>query len=124
MTKKKTILIIEQETNLINGLKSILEKGDYEVVSIFNYYFLGELFKDKAPDLAIININIPKELGLNILRKTKETFPSLPIIAMSVYSNSFSKKELNRLGADDFIAKPFDVKYLKERIEVLIGKKR
>jgi DNA-binding response OmpR family regulator len=124
MTKKKTILIIEQETNLANGLRSILEKEGYEVISTFNSYCLNELFKDKAPDLAIININIPKELGLNILRKTKETFPSLPIIAMSVYSHSFTKKELNRLGADDFIAKPFDVKYLKGHIEELIGKKR
>lgn len=124
MTKKRTILIIEQETNLANGLKSILEKEGYEVVSTFNYYLLSELFKDRAPDLAIININIPKELGLNILRKTKETFPSLPIIAMSVYSHSFSKKELSRLGADDFVAKPFEVGHLKERIEELINHKK
>lgn len=124
MTKKKTILIIEQEINLANGLKRMLEKKGYCVVSIFNHYHLKEMFEDKKPDLAIININSPKEFGLNILRKTKETFPSLPIIAMTVYTNTLNRKEINRLGASDFIGKPFDVKYLKKRIEELTGCKK
>ena len=124
MNKPKTILIIEQEVNVANGLKSILEKDGYKVISAFGYYYIKGLLKNKEPDLAIININIPKELGLNILRRTKESFPRLPIIAMSVYSNSFSKKELERLGADDFIAKPFDIKCFKKRIEELICTKK
>lgn len=124
MTKKKTILIIEQECNLVNGLKRMLEKEGYQVVSIFNHYHLKEMFSDKKPDLAIININTPKEFGLNILHKTKQTFPSLPIIAMTVYTNTLNKKEVNRLGASDFIGKPFDVEYLKKRIEELIDNKK
>lgn len=124
MEKKKTILVLEQETNLANGLKTILEKEGYTVVSVFNHHDLKELSEDKRPDLAIININIPKEFGLNILRKTKESFLRIPIIALSVYSNSFSKKELSRLGADAFIAKPFDVKYFKEKVKELIGSKK
>jgi len=120
MENKKTILIIEQDTNIANGLKSILEKEDYAVESVFNYYHFKELCKDNKPDLAIINIYIPKEVGLNILHKIKESFPKLPIIAMSIYSNSFTKKELSRLGADDFIAKPFDMKYVTEKVEELI----
>jgi DNA-binding response OmpR family regulator len=80
-----------------------------------------ELCQDAMPDLAIININVTKAFGFNILRKTKETFPKLPIIAVSVCGNSFSRNELDRLGADDFIAKPFDVNYLKSRIEKLAG---
>jgi DNA-binding response OmpR family regulator len=123
MTRKKTILIIEQELNIANGLKAILEKEDYQVISTSSPYAIKDILEDKNPCLVIINISIPKELGLNILRKTKESFPYAPIIAMSVYSSSFSTKELNRLGADDFIAKPFDVKYLKEKIEELLEQK-
>ena len=121
--RKKIILVIEEEINLANGLKSILEKEGYEVVSVFGSHHLKELFQNQRPDLAIIDLYIPKQLGLNILHKTKELFPSLPIIAMTVYTNFFTKRELSRLGADDFIAKPFDVRYLKERIEALIGRK-
>lgn len=121
--RKKIILVIEQEINLANGLKSILEKEGYEVVSVFGSYHLKELFQSQKPDLAIIDLYIPRPLGLNILRKTKGLSPRLPIIAMTVYTNSFNKRELSRLGADDFIAKPFDVRYLKERIEALIGRK-
>lgn len=121
MNQKKTILIIEQESNVANGLKRILEKEGYNVVSLYSTHYLKELCQDAIPDLAIININVPKEFGLNILRKTKETFPKLPIVAVSIYSTSFSKNEVARLGADDFIAKPFDVDYLKKRIEKLVG---
>ncbi len=123
MGKKKSILLIEREINLINGLRSILEKEGYEIISAYEYYNLKGLPQGQKPDLAIIDIAIPKEMGLNILRKTKEVFPKLPIIAMSVYSKSFSKKELARLGAEEFIAKPFDVGYLKERIAKLIEDK-
>lgn len=121
MTKKKSILIIEEETNLANGLKRILEREGYSAIPAFSPYHLKEL--DKHLDLAIVNINIPKEFGLSMLRKIKKAFPSLPIIAMTVYSNSFTKNELNRLGANDFIAKPFDIRCLKKRIEELIGSK-
>jgi len=124
MTRKKTILIIEQELNIANGLKAILKKEDYQAVSTYSPYAIKDILEGKEPDLVIINIGIPKELGLNILRKTKESFPYAPIIAMSVYSSSFSSKELKRLGADDFIAKPFDVKCLKEKIEELVEHKR
>lgn len=120
MKREKAILIIEQEINLTNGLKAILEKEDYQVISTYSPYAIKDILEDKEPDLVIININIPKELGLNVLRKAKESFPSVPIIAMSVYTNSFSGKELKRLGADDFIAKPFDVNNLKQKIEHLL----
>ena len=124
MVEKKTILIIEQECNLVNGLRRMLEKEGYCVVSIFNHYHLKEMFNDKKPDLAMININSPKEFGLNILRKTKETFPSLPIIAMTVYTNTLNRKEVNRLGASDFIGKPFDMEDLNKRIGKLIDNKK
>jgi len=119
--KKKTILIIGQETNLANGLKAILEKENYQAVSAYSPYAIKDILEDKKPDLVIINIGVPKELGLNILRKTKENFPCAPIIVMSVYSRSFSDRELKRIGADDFFAKPFDIKFLKKRIPELIG---
>lgn len=122
--KKKIILVIEQEINLANGLKSILEKEGYEVLSVFGSHHLKELFQNQKPDLAIIDLYIPRQLGLNILHKAKELFPTLPIIAMTVYTNSFTKRELSRLGADDFVAKPFEVGHLKERIEELINHKK
>lgn len=123
MENKKTILIIEQEANIANGLKSILQREGYDAIPVFSYYYLKEACEDKNPDLVIINIYIPKELGLNILRKIRASFPNLPIIAMSVYSSSFTKRELSRLGADDFIAKPFDLKYITAKVEELINNK-
>jgi len=123
VTKKKTILILEQEFNLANGLKAILEKEGYGVLTGFSLLHPDELKEDPKPDLIIININVPKQFGLNILQKAKANFPGIPLIAMSVYSHSFSKGEISRLGVDDFITKPFEIEQLKKRVEELIIKK-
>jgi len=124
VTKKKTILILEQEFNLANGLKAILEKEGYGVLTGFSLLHPDELREASKPDLIIININVPKAFGLNILRKAKAIFPGIPLLAMSVYSRSFSKNEISRMGVDDFIAKPFEVERLKKRVEELIIRKK
>lgn len=119
-----TILILEQEFNLANGLKAMLEKEGYRVLADFSFLHPGGLGDASKPDLIIINIDVPKGFGLNILRKAKDNFPGIPLIAMSVYSHSFSKNEISRMGVDDFIAKPFEVEQLKKRVEELIIYKR
>ena len=123
MVRNRTILVIEQETSIAAGLKSILEKEGYSVISTYNSQRLKEVSSDGKPDLAIIDIKLPREFGLNILRKIKELFPKMPIIAMSVYSNSLSVNELRRLGASEFITKPFDVERLKAKIGQLLKRK-
>jgi len=120
MVRDRTILVIDQETSIAEGLKSILEKEGYSIVSAYTSRHLKEIFKERGPDLAIININLPKQFGLKILHKVKELFPKVPVIAMSVYSNSLSANELKRLGASEFITKPFDVESLKSKIGQLL----
>ena len=120
MKERKTILIIEQEVNLANGLRAILENEGYAIVCAFEHSRLQELFRAHSLDLAIINIYTPKELGLNIVRNMRQHFPSLPIVAMTVYSNSFTKGELRDFGVNEFISKPFEVDCLKEMIERLL----
>ena len=120
MVRNRIILIIEQESNITEGLKSTLEKEGYSVVSTYSSKHLKETLSGRTPDLAIININLPKEFGLNILRKAKELFPKIPVIAMSSYSNSLSANELKRLGASEFITKPFNVENSKLKIEQLL----
>jgi len=120
MVRNRTILVIEQETSIAEGLKSILEKEGYSVISVYTSRHLKEIFKEHGPDLAIININLPKQFGLNILRKAKELFPKVPVIAMSISSNSLSANEMKRLGASEFITKPFDVESLKSKIGQLL----
>ncbi|HAZ09528.1 MAG TPA: hypothetical protein DCY56_00255 [Candidatus Omnitrophica bacterium] len=121
MASKKTILIIEQELNLANGLKAILEKEGYRVAAGAHYSRLGNTESGQAPDLVILDIYMPQEFGLNILRKVKAGYPSLPVIAMSVYSHSLSRDEIKRFGGDELIIKPFEIEYLKMRIEELLA---
>jgi two-component system NtrC family response regulator len=120
MVRNRTILVIEQETSIAEGLKSILEKEGYSVISVYTSRHLKEMFKEHGPDLAIININLPKKFGLNILHKTKELFPKIPVIAMSVHSNSLSTNELKRIGASEFITRPFEAESLKLKIGQLL----
>lgn len=120
MAEVKTILIIEQELNFANGLKAILEKEGYEVIMDWDYLETDNVETIKKLDLVVFNINMPKDVGLYMLRKIKAVYRSLPVIAMSIYSHSFSKNEIKRLGADDFIAKPFEIGNFKKRIKQLM----
>jgi len=123
LTKNKTILILERDFNLASGLKTILEREGYNVLADFSLLDPDERGDFSKVDLIIININMPKKFGLSILRKVNDTLPGVPLIAMSVYAHSFSKNEISRLGVDDFVSKPFEIEYLKGRIEALISRK-
>lgn len=120
MNRKKIILIIEQYDNSTSGLRCILEKEGYSVISLYSSHYIQRLCCGRIPDLAVISVNMPKAFGISILRSLREVFPGIPIVAVSLYGNSLSKNELARLGADDFIGKPFDIDHFRNRIARLM----
>lgn len=124
MSERKTILIIEQELSLAIGLKAILEKEGYEVVTDWDYLKFDNEKTVRKFDLVVFNVNMPKDVGFYLLRKIKSISRSLPVIAISIYSYSFSKNEIKRMGVDDFITKPFEIENFKERIERLMLKSK
>ena len=115
----KKILIIEDEEDMVTGLKFNLEARDYDVITAFD----GEAGYQKAieeqPDLVILDLMLPKLNGYEVCKRLKKEIPELPIIMLTAKSQEAEIVTGLELGADDYITKPFGVLELLARIKAL-----
>ncbi|MFH2137844.1 MAG: response regulator [Candidatus Omnitrophota bacterium] len=116
----KTIMVVEREVNSSKWLKAVFGKQGYNIVPVYSYSCFQRL-KKISPDVAMIDITIPNEYGFYVLRKIKEIFLSLPLIAIDSNENPLNKKELERLGARGVVTKPLDLVSLRKMIDTLCG---
>jgi len=115
----KKILIVEDEKDMVTGLKFNLEARDYTVIVAYD----GETGYKKAleekPDLVILDIMLPKLNGYEVCKSLKKEIPDLPIIMLTAKSQEAEIVTGLELGADDYITKPFSVLELLARIKAL-----
>jgi len=115
----KKILIIEDEKDMVTGLKFNLEARDYAVIAASD----GEAGYKKAleekPDLVILDIMLPKLNGYEVCKSLKKEIPDLPIIMLTAKSQEAEIVTGLELGADDYITKPFSVLELLARIKAV-----
>ncbi len=108
----RKILIADDEPNMIWALKKALSKEEYEIISADN----GEEAVDSLiedPDLIIMDLKMPKMNGLEALRKIKEINPKIPVIMITAHGTTDTAVEAMKIGALDYISKPFDIDELK-----------
>ncbi len=115
----KKILIVEDEKDMVTGLKFNLEARDYTVIVAYD----GETGYQKAlsekPDLMILDIMLPKLNGYEVCKRLKQEISDLPIIMLTAKSQECEIVTGLELGADDYITKPFSVLELLARIKAL-----
>jgi DNA-binding response OmpR family regulator len=115
----KKILIVEDEQDMVTGLKFNLEARDYTVIAAYD----GETGYQKAltekPDLIILDLMLPKLNGYEVCKMLKKKIPDLPIIMLTAKSQEAEIVTGLELGADDYITKPFSVLELLARIRAL-----
>jgi DNA-binding response OmpR family regulator len=115
----KTILIIEDEHDMVEGLKFNLEARNYIVITSYD----GETGCKKAltekPDLVLLDLMLPKLNGYEVCKILKKEIPDLPIIMLTAQSQEAEIVTGLELGADDYITKPFSVLELMARINAL-----
>jgi DNA-binding response OmpR family regulator len=114
---KEKILIIEDEEDLVKGLRLNLKDEGYQVVwASDGEQGLERVFKEK-PDLILLDIMLPKKDGLAICRELREKKISIPIIMLTAKGEEIDKVVGLEIGADDYITKPFSVRELLARIK-------
>lgn len=115
------ILIAEDDATSRTILQAVLKKGGYDVVSREDGLEALEAFKESdAPDLAIIDLIMPKLDGLELVREVRAIPTSRPpyIIILSTKSETTDVVAGLDAGADDYLVKPFDAAELRARVEV------
>ena len=113
------ILVIEDEKNICNFMKMILETGGYQALFAGNGKNGLLMFYSHHPDLVILDLGLPDMDGMEVIaeiRKQAET----PIIVLSARTAEQDKIEALDLGANDYITKPFGVMELISRVKALL----
>ena len=113
---KQKILIIEDDLEICSLLKEFLEEGGYDIkASNTGIDGMREL-KSLTYNLVILDLMLPYKSGDEILRELR-SFSNMPVIILSAKDMVHTKVDLLRLGADDYMTKPFDLNELLARIE-------
>jgi DNA-binding response OmpR family regulator len=114
---KKRILIIEDEQDLIKGLKLNLSDEWYDVDSAINGVEGIRKAIEGKPDLIILDIMLPEMDGFEVCRNLRKKNIEIPIIMLTAKGEEIDKILGLEMGADDYITKPFSIRELLARIK-------
>jgi DNA-binding response OmpR family regulator len=119
---KKNILVIEDDESILTAMKFTLEYEGYSVVITDKGEYVENLKhgKNKLPDLIILDVLLSGKDGRVICKelKSKKQTKHIPIIMMSAHPGA--EKSVNEIGANNFLAKPFDIDVLLEMVKEYI----
>jgi len=110
-----SILICEDEENIVSFLKAELEYEGFKADVAYDGAEALELFSQGRYDLVLLDIMLPKKNGLECLREIRKT-SDVPVIMLTARKEVYDKVALLNAGADDYITKPFDTLELIARI--------
>jgi len=122
---KVKILIIEDEELLLQSLGGALSEDGYLTIKAKSGKQGLDLFKRHEPDIVLLDVRLPDINGMKVLKKIKELNrdTSFAVIVMTAFSGIKGAVEAIKLGADDYIAKPFDIEELKILISRCLASK-
>ena len=118
----KKILIIEDEKILREALKEGLAMSDWQIFEAGDGKTAREIFSQEEIELILVDIKLPDESGINLLREFKHSNPGLKVIVLTAYEAYRSDFEIWAEGLLDYIVKPVDLSALKKKIENIFKK--
>ncbi|MES2133640.1 MAG: response regulator transcription factor [Bacteroidota bacterium] len=118
------ILIIEDELSLQETLKLNLELEGYRVETLSTGLNAMAHIRTSAPDLILLDIMLPVLSGTEIYRELKKLNSTIPVIFLTAKNDVKDKIEGLKLGADDYITKPFDLEELLLRVNIVLKRNK
>jgi two-component system, OmpR family, alkaline phosphatase synthesis response regulator PhoP len=119
-----SILIAEDDADLALGLRNNLEIEGYDVRIARDGVTALQLYGEFKPDLLVLDVVMPHVDGLRVLREIRATDRKLAVLMLTARSTESDKVRGLKLGADDYLSKPFGLLELLARIEALLRRSR
>jgi DNA-binding NtrC family response regulator len=121
------ILVVDDDAIVIKSCKRILEAEGFEVLTVPSADEALEIIRKYDFDLLLLDVKMPKHDGMFLMREIKKDLPDAPIIVMSGYPTPETIADVLKLGATQFIPKPFKpdelVKLIRQVIQKVPSKK-
>ena len=117
--KKRCVLVVDDQPKVLRFVEIDLKVRGFEVIATTSGSEALELVRSGKPDIVLLDIIMPGMDGLEVLEKLRD-FTQLPVIAFSASPGNYH--EAMRLGANDFVTKPFQPDEMASRIKSLLGR--
>jgi two-component system, NtrC family, response regulator AtoC len=114
----KRILIVDDESLVRWSLRERMTKEGYEVLEAPDGQGARQVFSREPIDLALMDLRLPDADGLTLMKQLRDTQPGVPIIIITAYSSVSTAVEAIKLGAFDYVAKPFDM----DELAIVVGR--
>ena len=123
MNQRPKVLIVDDELFNIDYLQQELEECNYDLITASNGKEALERIRNEQPDLVLLDLMMPVMDGFAVLRQVKADpdLREVPIIIISAANNSRSVVKGIKLGAEDYITKPINEKFLLQKVKEFLG---
>ncbi len=123
MEKNKTVMVVDDNPDIVTIVKTILEGKGYVVQSAYSGQEVFNLLKEQKPDLIILDIMMPQMDGLEVLTRLKgeASTSTIPVILLTAQVQYEDVLGGYKMGADYYITKPFTSTQLLNGINLLLG---
>lgn len=114
------ILVVEDEPNMVVGLRDNFEFEGYEVITALDGVEGLQLALAESPDLVVLDVMMPRMSGLEVCKQLRAQRASIPIIMLTARGQEVDKVVGLELGADDYVTKPFSIRELLARVKAVL----
>jgi len=114
------ILVVEDEPNMVAGLRDNFEFEGYEVITASDGVEGLQKALDESPDLVVLDVMMPRMSGLEVCKQLRAKRASIPIIMLTARGQEVDKVVGLELGADDYVTKPFSIRELLARVKAIL----
>jgi len=114
------IALVDDDKNILASVNMLLEQEGYHVRTFSDGASALTALTANPPDLAILDIKMPRMDGLELLRRLRQTAESLPVIFLTSKDEEIDELMGLNAGADDYIRKPFSQRLLLERVKAVL----
>ena len=114
-----TIALVDDDRNILTSVSIALEAEGYRIMTYTDGASALEGFKTSPPDLAILDIKMPRMDGMELLRRLRQK-TDMPVIFLTSKDEEIDELFGLKMGADDFIRKPFSQRLLVERVKAVL----
>jgi DNA-binding response OmpR family regulator len=120
---KRSVLIVDDEPNIVLSLEFLLKQAGYEVRVARNGEEAVKAVSERAPDLVVLDVMMPTLDGYHVCEtiRADPKMRSVRILMLTAKSRDVEREKALALGADDYITKPFSTRELVERVKTILG---
>ena len=114
------ILVVEDEPNMVAGLRDNFEFEGYKVITARDGVEGLQKALEQSPDLVVLDVMMPRMSGLEVCKQLRAKRGSIPIIMLTARGQEVDKVVGLELGADDYVTKPFSIRELLARVKAVL----